>query len=719
MGEGDRPVVRATVQKFLGRRMQYNSANAPGGDYDWARERHGKFNNILFGQPYYVRELRNIKRCTWARSTDRDVAECTLTLLNADIVRMGIDEALNDFEHHGAFTYNNGDTTEAEARWGSQDLGWNRAMTPDKLVRTYEGYGCDPDEAPAHDPHLYASGTWLVDEVTYAANGDLQLNMRDLGRLLLDSICHPPVIPWSHYPLDFSTIRSEAVDGRVPTGGEWKRPAATATSSNNLYVGEGIVDSPKYVSDSGAVLGHQNNHAIRGSEEDYWLSTGQESQDSFVWWEEEFDSPQDLAGIRIHTRAGPHRVFVSLMVGGEWTGKRKIPYQVTTEDIDLEARIKFQHSEVIDRGIAYDITFRKRFENVQKVRLTFTRLRRPAGGTYPWRAALRDVKVYVGATGFTDGELMRPVGNIRDFSDMVKWACAWGGLFWPSGANSNFIKYSQDGDDTVNYEYVARDPILPKGRVWGSFQKTGTSPEADVTADQFDKQPLMDIVAYAKNVTGFSFWFDECGGAIWRMPNLFELGNYRNPHHLLPRRGPVRTTDVVEIDEEETLLEYSTRLSSRNLRERIFVGNSTGKFGANIRGFATYGASRGLGIRSGLRRTSGWTDENFASRRECLVAADMIAVKQLYDFRRSRATIPGNPAIQIDDQVRIWERVTNESYYHYVVGISSDIDIERGTWEYQLETHWLGDNPEDAWIVDPDILQTSTQNYLDLLGAPD
>jgi hypothetical protein len=51
--------------------------------------------------------------------------------------------------------------------------------------------------------------------------------------------------------------------------------------------------------------------------------------------------------------------------------------------------------------------------------------------------------------------------------------------------------------------------------------------------------------------------------------------------------------------------------------------------------------------------------------------------------------IPANPAIQIDDQVRIFERVTDETFFHYVTGITSAYDAETGKGEYTLRpTGW-------------------------------
>lgn len=93
--------------------------------------------------------------------------------------------------------------------------------------------------------------------------------------------------------------------------------------------------------------------------------------------------------------------------------------------------------------------------------------------------------------------------------------------------------------------------------------------------------------------------------------------------------------------------------------------------------------------------------------------ADMIALRQLFTYRTDSATIPGYPRIQIDDQILLTEEVTGEGYLHYVTGISSTNDLETGAWKYELDTHWLGSDPEGEWAFDPDLsFAPTTRTYL-------
>ena len=295
----------------------------------------------------------------------------------------------------------------------------------------------------------------------------------------------------------------------------------------------------------------------------------------------------------------------------------------------------------------------------------------------------------------------------------MKWCAAWGGFYWPTqGSGEDFVQIDYpDNDDSREYfHFTQADAKLPKGRVWGDFMATGTAGEADLTVDLFDKKPLMDVISYVRDIVGFLFFIDETGGVVWRMPNLWEKGNYRSPGQH-SNRGRSRTEDIIVLDERTVLQRWQKTYSGTNLRERIFVANTTGKIGTVIKGFMPEDV--------GYRRVAGWTDQHFANARECRVMADMISAQQMFSYARGSATIKANPAIQIDDQVRIFERVTNETRYHYVEAITSTLDMDSGSWDYELTTHWLGERPRDAWVVRVDELDQVTQNYLNTLGVGD
>jgi len=740
-----RPIVRATISQVKLKRFPYDTRWAPGGDIDWeeAKNRTGYFTTLLFGVDQEVREIRNIRSYGWSRSTENDVAECTLTILNTEVSPLGIqerEEHEGDFDMPGFFSPNRGGA-EAVSRWGYVASGWEELYIPDRIVKTYEGYGIDTNVAPGLDENLMQSGTWLIDRVNMTATGDIVLSMRDLGRLLIDQVVFPPVIPYEEYPLYWSKIRSEMVPARAPTGGSWSGKLVdkgTASSSNDYYDIElDPTTGRNYVDENGGVHGHFAKDAVTAltsgnavdpdDPEPYWLSTGQETRWSKVWWEFEFNNPRDLAALRLSVVGGPYRMYVSLQnEDGEWVGPKRIPYNVTTKDVDVEAGKKQILNKVADRAKKFDVVFKKVYADIKKVRLTFTRLWDSRTSIdYPWRAGLKNIEVYWGDKpdmGFGMGEVARVLGNYKDYTDIVKWTCAWGGFFWPGHGTEDV-----DGDAREDYirlgwtspgsgvnlkrwvKWASPDSRMAKGRVWGDFMQTGTAGLVDLTVDLFDKQPLLDIISYVRDITGFLFFIDEQGAAIWRMPNIFKHGNYLSPSSLgAPTRA--RSSSFVTIDENETLLDWSVEISSESNREVIFVANLVGDYGVAVTGYAPANA--------GLRRTAGWTDTHFASKQECRILADMIATRQMHAYRRGKLRIPGYPAIQIDDQVRIFERVTGETYFHYVLGVDCELNMETGEWYYDLETHWLGEDPSSL-VVETTALATTTQNYLNELGMDD
>lgn len=1042
LGHDRRPTVRATIQVVKLARFQYDKGKAPGEDFGHQFEGKGNFTSILFAQNRRVQEIPNILGVSWGRSVEQDVAECTLTILNTRLMAMG--EAPEDdpeeFDRSGFLSPDRG---KDDNPWGYEPNAWRDILVPDRLVKTYEGYGADFSETPSNDPHLMQSGAWLIDEVSFNAAGNIEVKMRDVGRLLIDQIVFPPLIPYTEYPMRWARIRSGSVQGKVPTGGQWGRPAGECRSSNDWFVGQGLTNEPHkyYVNQWGNVDGHRAADGYANRDGDYWSSTGQPSARSTVWWQLDLDEPTGVRAIQIRPKGGPYRVYVSLRRAGEWIGKKTIPYDRSKSagEVNAHADIPFVASFVVQGGARVDHLLKRAYGGVDAVRLTFTRLRDTGVGKYPFRAELWDVKLYTGnanSLGTGTGTSSKVVGNYRDYTDIVKWCCAWAGWYWPSHSTSQ--DFMRDVDGTKDwYTYTEPDPKLPSGRAWGDFMNSGTAGVADLTPDLFDKQPFMNVISYVRDTLGFLFFIDETGAPVWRLPNLWGAGNYRSPGQKANRNTRGRTSNYVELVDDVHIRDFEMVRSSRELRERVFVGNATGKIGTVVRAFKpfavgfrrvagwcvdeeteiftrrgwlrwnevragdetlslgpdglstwqairevatfaaeprtmvkiqannfdalttpnhrwlverystttktwttryvttdhltamdrikrsapggaagvrvhedalvelvgwlyTEGAVRWKGrsprsviyqspsanpgscdrIRMALKsafgeagwseverkgciefrigadatrtlvahlgsakeptmafltsltqdqlelfvdvsiEADGWTrkttersgessrffaqnvgprldaflaacalaglptsvhyregegnwfgrgkvghvtvlqnatacigqmervdqdhdgiiwcpampqhhnwlarrggavfftgntDQNFETNRETYVMGDMIAARQMFTYRTTRVTIDGYPAIQIDDQIKLSERTTGETYWHYVQSISSDLDMEAGTWTYQLETHWLGEEREDAWVVDSKKLHPATENYLELV----
>lgn len=715
-----RPTARATIQSV-------NTVSYPYIDTTNARRPSGAFQTILFSQPADVVEIPGVLKVGWNRGVTQDVAECTLTLSNNEIIPIGqASPEADQYDDPGFLSPTRG-TIWDEDPWGFVVNGWEELITPDRLIRTYEGYGSDPDVYPAEDANLKSSGVWIVDDVMMNAEGNIEVKMRDVGRLLIDEIVFPYYpIPGNHYPLTFATKVSKTKKVYKASGGSWKTPNVTSLDwSGKNYIGSGITtsDGTLFVDSTGVWSGNKPSYALNSDDYKVWISEGHSSTGAGaakVWWQAHLKNKTTaIGGVRIKPVGGPYFVYISLFdsVQQKWIGTKKIPDSVggTTQ-----SRIPFVVMGSVTNDTETDIILSRAYKNISKVRVTF----RPHSGQlgsddlHPNRAGMRHISFYVAATKksgstytttlkITKGTRTYTDGNITDYTDAVKWLLGWAGFFWPPHSSNGDYQIVNDDRDREYTSYVGADSRIPIGRIWGDFMDAGTGPKVEMTPDQFDKQPLMTAVSNIRDILGFISFVDETGGFIWRMPNIWTPGNFMSPDDLEPYARS-RTTDFITID-DATILAYNTTTSSRNLREAIFVGNTDGRYATLVGGYGRY-----IGV--DFKRIAGYLDQNFESQDEVETMADLIATRQKFSYRKGSVTIPAYPAIQIDDQIRIFERTTNETFFHYIESINSDLDMTAGTWTYQLGTHWLGEEATGSWVIDTNSITTHLKAYLIQLG---
>lgn len=700
-----RPMVRATIGRLQVGLVPYDMASKAdvysGQKIIYRRQNvSGVWASAQFGWNEVPVELPNIASMSWQRSIEQDVATATITLWNTQILPLGQAPA-NDYEFDipGALSFNRGTTADSISLWGQSPNGWRNLIAPDRVIRTYEGYGFDSTSPPDQDAHLYPSGVWIIDTVKYTNAGLIVVTMRDLGRLLLDQICFPPVIPEGAYPLTFSTY-AKYKNPVVYTGiGGWFRPRY-AYDSNKDLAKAGVVG----VSRSGAVNGHSGPHAFDSNRSTYWMSLNNAITHGHGYVEGSFSS-RTVGAIKLKLWNGPYSVFVSVYAGGKWQGSALVPHHPGDP---LNDRIPHIFHGICKKNTETIFKFRKQYSGVTRIRVSVIH-----DGTYGGdgqHIGIYDVQISDGVNRRTGGDTYT-LGNYGDFTDMVKYFCAWGGFFWTKTVATQFNREnSTDGSQTV-ITPTTSDPVFPQGRVWGDFEASGTAGIVDFTVDAFDKKPLMDCISQVREIVGYNFFIDEQGGVIWRSPNIWQVGNYLSNVDGGPNLG--RTATIPVISDDETMMGLEVSLDSTNVRERTFVASSSGQYGGVAKGI--FSAISGP-FESGMRRVGGWTDQNFASAKECQIMADLISVRAMFTYRTTNVTIAGNPQIQIDDQVRLRERVTSETYLHYVKSINSEFDMTTGKWIYTLGTHWLGDTPFSKWVFDPNKLSADTRAYLRSIG---
>ena len=684
----NRPMVRATIQRLDLTILSYGNQ---------------QYSSVPFGQANMPLELPNIKDVKWQRTVDSGVASMTVTLYNTEPLPIGEPPQNGDLDQPGFYSPLRGNTAHS-SRWSRTANGWQDWIVPDRIIRTYEGYGFDATVAPEVDPHLYISGTWRIDDVDFSHDGIIVVTCRDIGSVLLDQILFPPVVPFASYPLWFEAAHAvKNPDVVTSTGGSsagWVQPHYE-TSSNQPYVGNG-----------GSVHGHIGPDAFDTSDRSYWLSIGNARPDadySFEFIQGKFKA-QQVSGGRLHVWGGPYTCYVSVFAGGKWQGGQTVPYNPHDPvSAPNGSNIRFVSHFHVDNEETVAFTI-KPIAGATKMRLTFTNLCNSGIGPYRYRAGVRSFKISgaVGTTvttttpGGTHTEPKTSPPAIWDYTDAVKLMLAYAGFYWPREATHAFTTYSNG--TRVTTVAPSDDRALVKGRVWGDFEETGTAPLVAIPMSVFDKKPVADGIKYVADIVGYLAFVDEGGGFVFRSPNIWSVGNW------IGNGGPNsgRTSTIVVIDETQTLMGLGAKMSSRSIREKIFVANVSGQIAAMANGHNPYP--------SGLRRVGGFTDQHFLTVKECQIMADLIALRQLFTYRTDKVSIPGNPAIQVDDQVRVYERVSEEAFLQYVIGISMNWSLETGKYTYDLDTHWLGDTAFSEWTFNPADLSAEAQQYLRSIG---
>lgn len=666
------------------------------------------FATLPFGGGSVPKELPNVRSVEWNRDTDSDVASATIAFYNTDPLPLGeapTAPSAGELDRPGWYTYNRGSTAYSR-RWGHEPNEWANMLMPDNVLRTFEGYGFDGGYIPEKDPNLVQTGVWLIDDVEITTDGYIVCKCRDLGRLLLDQISFPPVTPFKSgfvtkdmpdgayaYPVTFTGVNSDPIFNKVANPPS-RLPLKYHSNSNIPWTGR-----------HSSVYGHSPQDAFDGDSSSWWLSIGNARPDqgySFEWIQGSMKK-QRLRRVRFRTRGSGYTCYLSVYVEGKgWQGNQMIPYDPNhPASAPNGADIRFVSAQGVASESWHEFNLGDGYANVTRVRLTFGGLWYSGAGTYKYRAGVRRFEVHGGSRTTTEKTTFEDK-NYDDYTDIVKLFCAWGGLYWPRDGTREGIVLSDGTQDSWPFKNNDRAMTIKYGRVWGDFQQSGTAGPAPISADTFDKKPLMDGIAYVRDILGFIFHVDEYGGAVFKAPNIFAVGNTLRS---LGQRSGERTTRMISLDERQVLIEAGVTLTSRNIRERTFVSTTNGLIGHIAKGWNPNSI--------GLRRVGGWTDQNFSTDEECQVMAEMIALRQLFTYRTDSVTIPGYPAIQIDDQVRIFERVSNEGYIHYVKGIQSRLDLESGEYSYTLDTHWLGERPFKKWAFDPERLSRETRRYLE------
>lgn len=290
--------------------------------------------------------------------------------------------------------------------------------------------------------------------------------------------------------------------------------------------------------------------------------------------------------------------------------------------------------------------------------------------------------------------LVHASGNVYDFGDVYNAGSAVPGTTAELRSPGNYLDYSDIARDLALWSgFLFYDPAHPSNQpapVYGALETTGAFSDARLPDEMFDKRPVIDALTQIREVVGYVCWVDAEGRFRWESPNWWKVGNFdENGNHV---------ATLLEVDERLQLTGYSLSTADDPLRSSIIISSHDpyADYSSTItHTFTPPTASRLRGI----VKPAMWINEFFVNANEQAIMAELIGLHISFQERVGQVECVANPAIEINDQVRIFERQTEEVYVHYVRGVHFSHDLESNDYRMTLTTHWLAAGTDSGDIV--------------------
>lgn len=166
-----------------------------------------------------------------------------------------------------------------------------------------------------------------------------------------------------------------------------------SSSGNDPYVGRGFTDGGyAYVNGDSSVRSYgSESAAFDGDSGTVWMSVG-----NHLGWSSAYEyvegtfAQSKVTAVRVHVHGGPYDVYISFKNGGGgWNGSSTIPYR--SRAVDANADIRYVKKVRIPRD--GDVLVPVPAQTADRVRITGHATWNSGFGQYPYRFALREVKV--------------------------------------------------------------------------------------------------------------------------------------------------------------------------------------------------------------------------------------------------------------------------------------------------------------------------------------
>lgn len=666
-------------------------------------------------------EVPNIESISINRSIDQDAATCSIVMSNQkhddNDATPGNPDQLGNPGYYG-FGYG---SSEYSAHWGHVENTWKDVLIPNALLRTYQGYGgytesggklvADSIGAAVASGNLAISGVWLIDTVSFGTSGKIRFECRDMGKLLIDQIIYAPLVPdryanpgpkWCRY--DYVDVPNTPIADDAPPQEPGPVQLVYEDSTVARWLGAGstlgaLAPNAFTSNEAKGSMGHGWRYWNNDYAKDWWQATSSgELNEVYV-------SPN---GAPI---GGAFFVFISVMENGVWQGDVNIPFSGDTnialyhpEKPDLDTGVKYVKAAAIAPSASVNLDQKDgtwisldRTYNAERVRVTISSTWLSPWGPNFYRSAVGNISARLTNVDpvseqpavTTTVTTVQSDGNLMDWIDPVRELLMWSGF-------------------TL---YEGKEPGTPG--VFGFLESAGTWPLECLDEDLFDKKAVMDAITSIKEVLGFIFFIDETGAVHFHSPNWWSPGNTTS--------AGVRLNFAHEVSDDETIIDYTASYTDNSVKSELVIVSDIpeGDLGASTRTVRFTPSTitpNDHDLTRGMTNPAIWSLDVAVETDEMKLMAALVSLHIMFNSRQGSVTIVANPEIQINDQIRITERISSEGYLHYVRSVSSEMNLITGEWTMTLGTNWLGD--QDLWAFNRDKLLSYFSDKNDAARIP-
>lgn len=642
-------------------------------------------------------EVPNIIGVEWDRSAETPVPSCTIRVRNQKMVDTPAGATSVGAPGYYSSRYGGHQRRPAGRpwvarpdKWGRFPNEWNGRLEAGNVFRTYEGYG--PPDKPwqeaVEDGDIVLTGVWWCDR-SAPRRDNIVLTCRGLsGPLLADQRLYTNsdegIVPRNRWPLRYT--RFVTGSSLIQTGSAFVKVRSDyqGSSTDITYPGEivwyDINGRPR--SRGAPIHGHFPDHAADSNGATYWFSEGYATPEgsSSSPWIEFHTWQKDVSGVRLHTLDGGYELYISVLEEGSWKGSNTVPYTAPSGGIDIAADIPYVKRVSVPANRVVDVELPRTY-NAERIRVTFRKLRRYQWGTRQHHAGLRGFSALhreplsPNAQGgrVTSSTWWGP-GNYLDYADIWKDILLWAG-YWllpPRGVDGN---------------HRARG----KPEIFGNIETTGAYSDSPLPADMFDKRPPLDVITQLADIFSYLVMEGPEGEMHIHKRNIYEPGN--------DNEAGRRVQTIPLLHDATNLLDNAPVSDVTSLRSGITISTNEPTVAGDDVVTTRYLHPDLRSKLRGVRKPAMWINGVFIKREEQVRMAELLASRMWMASQRTEATMPGNPLIGPDDQVRISDRATGIDDVYYVLGVRSSFEVKTGRYTMTLSLVLMGD--AQRWSLRP------------------